>query len=582
MSHIYKRVFNIRQNLKLEIQISLGGSSVNNGSGISVQKFYPTGKSESFEYSASELVYTPLSNNDDTMLYFDPTQPPEFVNSLLSTHITRSNILPKIGYVRYGIVPTILAAQQKISQEKYFQDAFGLLVETPEYTNTLATCTYEVGRSRIHSINRNKQYVKYKYYMTGKIFKSLGTISHKLTAGNSSVTVGGISYDSDENDIDYLNSDVCVTDTTIVNLESSNFISNHIEIDNTLEPELIKGSLSTDSVINEYNYYIHYGSSPLLQSNHRYTDITGEALIDSSVQIIGISTSGGNDIGKIAIVGNGYGSSTIVDCTEYTYSVEYVGNIPFYTPLFVHKTRTETVITATVPCSGGGTYQTFCPVTKGLGFWQDLLFLVSNLTQLNKEQLMQDTIIDDNNIPKGYVKENGIIIPFTDYVIKEGAGSVALYNLTHKLNVGFATYMTQQSSTTMVPVGRNSSMRHIHSTRVSPLSTDQDSQSFQGGALPPQTYVQPTTVTRATYGDGNVPKNISLDHVVIGSYNDLINVAENFRYLAENIASVNVNFQGFASNGDLQDVIGSQYLIDSITVDYANNTTTFECRAAIY
>jgi len=300
----------------------------------------------------------------------------------------------------------------------------------------------------------------------------------------------GISYDSNESDVDYLNHDICITHTTINNKESSNFISNHIEIATTMESALIRDTLSTESVIDEYNTYIHYGASPLLKSNHRYTTISGKSLIGADFKIIGLSTSGGDDISKIAIVSGGNGNSRIVDCTEYTYNILNVAGIDFYIPLFVYKTRAETVISCSVPCSGTHkTYNTFYPVTKGIGFWQDLLFLVSNLSQLNKEKLMQDTILDDNNIPKGYIKENGILIKFSDYVIKEGSGSVALYDLTRKFKANFNTYMTQQSSTTMVPLGRNSSMRHVHSMRVSPLNTDQDSQSFQGGGLPPQTYI---------------------------------------------------------------------------------------------
>jgi hypothetical protein len=68
----------------------------------------------------------------------------------------------------------------------------------------------------------------------------------------------------------------------------------------------------------------------------------------------------------------------------------------------------------------------------------------------------------------------------------------------------------------------------------------------------------------------------------LSSSNDIINIAENFRYLSEQIGSVSVNFQGFANIGDLENIIGTSYIVDSITVDWANNGTSFECRAAIY
>jgi len=68
----------------------------------------------------------------------------------------------------------------------------------------------------------------------------------------------------------------------------------------------------------------------------------------------------------------------------------------------------------------------------------------------------------------------------------------------------------------------------------------------------------------------------------LSSSNDIINIAENFRYLSEQIGSVSVNFQGFADIDDLEDIIGTSYVVDSITVDWANNGTSFECRTAIY
>jgi len=118
MSHIYKTVYNIRQNLKLEVFISPGGGSIG-GSGITVQKFYPSGNSERFVYNTSPIVHETLPNVDNTILVFNDNQPPEFVQSLLYTNVQRGN-LPVMGNVKYGVVPTILAAQYKQTQEKYF------------------------------------------------------------------------------------------------------------------------------------------------------------------------------------------------------------------------------------------------------------------------------------------------------------------------------------------------------------------------------------------------------------------------------------------------------------------------------
>lgn len=605
---ITKIIYDIRKNLKINIDLQPSQDGIEYGMST---KFYPTGATENFIYSTRNIIqenYLPEDQLLREMQYLE-SAPPPFINSLLSSSVSKvtENPLSSITRVLVGAIPNITAAIYLPIMKESILDQLGILAETDKYTEKINAVINDIpepsGFPEIQAIQKQKSFVNFKPYASGN---SLATISEynkiETTMADttsdepiiSTMKTAGYQYISGDFDVDYYNKIIIPLETETVsdNLKStitalSNFAGN---------PEL--GVIERNSHINknttiENNKYLYQGSSPLPTEQTKTVTIEGDHLINiENYRVVALLQPKTEKISEFVIITSGYPrTATYKELLQTKYYRNVVDSVNFYRPQIMSKAKSEQVITGHfVEVQTDIEVETFYPITKGSGKWGELSYLQHGLGMDTQEKIFESSkllggvidIGDIQNTYAGYTIAQGTeVYDFFEYTKRAGINAVV--DFTNELECKIETKTTQSSNTTIQPVGKNLSIRHIVSEKISPLSKDVDTQTFKGGGVQLKTFTWPTKKVKVSYGYGTTPKSINLESFVFYSESDIRLVAKNFNYLLDTIGTISLNFRGIASPSDISQFLGSNsYLIDKISYDFGQNTTTFECRGEIF